>query len=263
MYPIVFYSYYNKIGNPGTVSGSLQTTPEKVKNWNASPPNSLSGKTLPSWKNITIANVTATGTKGYSIVWGLALDGFFIENVRLNNVRLADGPGFGIFNATDLQFLGDTDVGRLVISNALAITRQPQNLTVAAGGTASYTIAVAGASGVRGTAPAFQWSLNGTPLADGPRPDGAVISGATTATLRVDKVQSAEAGKYTVTVTNNLDAFDLAANELVPGKTRVTVTSAGATLAVVTKGRLDARSSPAGAGGALRKKGSHEWKNPH
>jgi polygalacturonase len=33
--PIVSYSHYNKVGNPGAVSGDLQTTPEKVKSWNA------------------------------------------------------------------------------------------------------------------------------------------------------------------------------------------------------------------------------------
>ena len=35
-YPIVFYSYYNRVGNPGSASGNNQMTVEKVKTWNAS-----------------------------------------------------------------------------------------------------------------------------------------------------------------------------------------------------------------------------------
>jgi pectin methylesterase-like acyl-CoA thioesterase len=231
-YPIVFYSYYNKVGNPGAVSGDLQTTPEKVKSWNASPPNSLASQTLPSWKNITISNVTATGTKGYSIIWGLPLEGYLIENIKLNNVRIMDGPGYEIFDATNVQFLGDTDIGRLITANALAITSQPLNQTVAAGAGVTFTVAVAGTSGIKGTAPLYRWSLNHTPLTDGARPDGAVISGATTATLKLYNVQSAEAGQYTVTVTNTLDTFDPAASALVPDKTSVSITSAAATLTI-------------------------------
>lgn len=104
-----------------------------------------------------------------------------IENIKLNNVRITDGPGFEIFNATNLQFASDTDVGRLITANALAITSQPRNQTVAAGAGVTFTVVVAGTSGVKGTAPTYRWSFNGTTLTDGARPDGAVISGATTA----------------------------------------------------------------------------------
>ena len=72
-FPILFYSYYNILGSPGAVSGSNQTTPAKVNIDNATPPNSLALATIPTWKNITISNLTATGASAWSIIWGLPL----------------------------------------------------------------------------------------------------------------------------------------------------------------------------------------------
>lgn len=237
-YPIVFYSYYNKVGNPGAVSGNNQLTIEKVKTWNATPPNALASRTLPSWKNIIIANLVSTGTKAWGIIYGLPLDGFLIENVKLQNVHLTGGAGLEIFDATNVQFTGDTDVGAVLACNALVLTRQPQSRTTAPGATATFSVDVAGASGVKGTAPAFQWLFNGTPLTDGKRGDGALVSGATTATLKIESVQPANAGKYAVTVSNTLDTFDTAAGMLVANGTPVSATSAAATLVVAaTNGR--------------------------
>jgi pectin methylesterase-like acyl-CoA thioesterase len=234
-YPIVFYSYYNKVGNPGTVSGSLRTTPEKVGSWNAAPPNSLTSDTLPSWKNITISNMTATASRGYSIIWGLPLAGYFVEDVRLHDVRILGGAGFEIFNAANVQFAGDTSVGTLVTANALAITGQPENQTVPPGAGVTFSVVVAGRGSAQSAAPTYQWHRNGTPLTDGTRPDGASISGATTATLGLNKVGAAEAGRYTVTVTDTLDTFDVAAGTLLPGKTSLSATSAAATLTLAPR----------------------------
>ncbi len=38
-YPIEFYSYYKQVGNPGALSGGASVTPERVKTYNATPPN--------------------------------------------------------------------------------------------------------------------------------------------------------------------------------------------------------------------------------
>ncbi len=240
-YPIVFYSYYNKVGNPGTASGSLQTTPEKVKAWNATPPNALDTGTLPSWKNIAVSDAMALGAEGYCIVWGLPLPGYFVENLKLNNVRIIGGPGFGIFNATNVQFAGDTEVGSLITANSLAITGQPRSQTVPAGAGATLSVRVAGRSGTRESPPRYQWNLNGSPLADGSRPDGTVISGATTDTLKLGNIQSAEAGKYTVTVTATLDTYDLDNRTLVPDKSTVSATSSAAILTVEARKKPEAK----------------------
>ena len=71
-------------------------------------------------------------------------------------------------------------------NTAPAITTQPASQTVAAG--ANVTLAVV-ATGT--PAPTYQW-----------RKDGAVISGATAATLALSAVTAAGAGSYTVVVTN-------------------------------------------------------------
>ncbi len=236
-YPIVFYSYYHPVGNPGSISGNNLITPEKVNAWNAKPPNSLARKTLPAWKNVTINNVTATGTKGYNIIWGLALDGYLIDNIKLNNVRMSDGPGFEIYNASNVQFTGDTDVGKIITANALAIVSQPKNQSVAPGAGATFTVGVAGTSGASRAAAKIQWTFNGKPLADGKLADGADVSGATGATLTLTNVQAAQAGKYAAVVSNSLDGFDVAASALKPASLAVSATSSPATLTVSAAGK--------------------------
>jgi pectin methylesterase-like acyl-CoA thioesterase len=231
-YPIVFYSYYNKVGNPGSAAGGNQTTPERMRDWNATPPNALPGKAAPTWKNLTVSNLTATGTKGYSIIWGLPLAGGFIDNLRLQNVRLTDGPGLKLINSTNVQFTGDTTVPAVIAYNAVAITRQPESQTIAPGGTVTFAIGVAGASGTRQTGPTIQWMRDGMPLSDGKLADGTIVSGATTATLKLASVPAGAAGKFAVTVTAVLDIFDPAVGALAPDAARVSATSAAATLTV-------------------------------
>ena len=174
-YPIEFYSYYKQVGNPGALSGGASVPPDRVKQYNATPPNSLTSNTLPAWKNITINNLKATGTTGNSIIWGLALDKYMIENVTLHNVQIP-GRAFDLFNTTDVQFTGTTDVGRIATANALAITAQPQDQSAPAGGTATFNVTAVGASGVKETPPTCQWKFNDKPLADGPQADGTVAS---------------------------------------------------------------------------------------
>ena len=65
-------------------------------------------------------------------------------------------------------------------------TTQPISQTVTAGATATFTAAASGTP-----APTFQW-----------RKDGAAISGATSATLTLSGVTTAQAGSYTVVATN-------------------------------------------------------------
>ncbi len=66
------------------------------------------------------------------------------------------------------------------------ITLQPQSQTNAVGGTASFSV------GASGTAPlSYRWSWNGTNLV-----------GATNATLTLNNVQLAQAGNYSVQVSN-------------------------------------------------------------
>ena len=75
----------------------------------------------------------------------------------------------------------------LYVTNGLSITSQPQSQTVAAGSSATFTVAAAGAAPLN-----YQWQFNGTNL-----------SGATSTSLTLTGVQPANTGSYTVVVTNS------------------------------------------------------------
>lgn len=230
-YPIVFYSYYNLVGSPGATGGG-RITPARVNLWNVDPPNPLSATTLPGWRNITVRNLAATHAAGYSIIWGLPLQMGLVASVTLENVSIAGGAGFEIYDAGDVQLSGNSSVGPIVTDNSLAITSQPQSQTVASGSDVAFGVATAGTSGINDTPPTYRWSLNGVPLADGQRVDGSIVSGAATAALAVANAQPDEAGDYTVTVSNALDGYDVAASVLRPDSLPVSAVSRAAMLSV-------------------------------
>ncbi|MCX7922339.1 MAG: DUF4347 domain-containing protein [Clostridia bacterium] len=75
---------------------------------------------------------------------------------------------------------------------APSITTQPSSQTITAGQTATLTVAAAGDAPLT-----YQWKKGGTDVSDGGN-----ISGATTDTLTITNAQAADAGNYTVVVTN-------------------------------------------------------------
>ncbi len=77
-------------------------------------------------------------------------------------------------------------VAQLTVTSAPIITAHPQGLTVAAGGTAQFTVVATGTGTLT-----YQWSREGDPL-----------PGATRSSLSLDSVQLADGGAYRVTVTN-------------------------------------------------------------
>lgn len=233
-YPIVFYSYYRSVGGPGATSGRTQSTIEKAKRWNEQPPNSLASSTLPAWRNIRINNLVSTGSKGYCVIYGLPLAHHYIDGVDLHDVKIEGGAGFEIYDASNIQFTGDTHIENVLTYNSLAVVQQPKDQTVAIGDDATFEVKVVGASGEKNTPPNYQWRFNGSPLADGAKPDGAVISGAMTRSLKISSVQTAEVGKYAVTVTNSLDSFDVGTKMLVPDSAPVSATSEAANLSLTS-----------------------------
>lgn len=231
-YPILFYSYYNQIGSPGATSGSSEITPAKVNAWNTNPPNSLASAALPTWRNIVVSNLTATGASGYSTIWGLPTASGLINAVTLNNVNISGGAGLEVYDAADVQLTGETNVGPVVTCNGLAITSQPQGTTINAGDSVTFSVTAVGAGGTHPVASTYQWAFNGTPLTDGPQPDGSTLSGSTTATLTITNARVTGAGIYTATVSNTLDGYDVTGGTLVPNSLPVSVTSSGAILLV-------------------------------
>ncbi|MCO6437556.1 MAG: immunoglobulin domain-containing protein [Phycisphaerae bacterium] len=75
--------------------------------------------------------------------------------------------------------------------------RQPADVTATSGQEVSLEVFAAGASNL-----AYQWQKNGMLLADGPGPDGSIISGTTTASLSIFSTQPMNSGEYAVQVTN-------------------------------------------------------------
>ncbi len=229
--PIVFYSYYNIVGSPGAASGSNQTTPAKVNTDNTTPPNPLNTTTIPTWKNISITNLNATGASAFSIIWGLPLQNALFQNITLTNVNISGGPGFEIYDATNVQFF-NSNVGAFTTGNALAITGQPQAVNTSVGGTATFSATAIGASGINGTLPTYQWNLNGSPLTDGTLTDGTIVSGSATANLTLSNVHVQEAGNYTLTASNNLDGYNTSTNSIAVQSLPVSATTAAAALTV-------------------------------
>ena len=89
-------------------------------------------------------------------------------------------------------FIVDTfDLEEQVPVGAPVITNQPSNVTVNAGGTATFTV------GVSNPPVTYQWQLEGTNISNGGH-----FSGVTTATLTVTPASFADVGHYRVRVTN-------------------------------------------------------------
>ncbi len=113
----------------------------------------------------TVTFTAATGT-----VYRIAVDGF-----NNNDGDGADSGGITL----NLNF---TSVG----GTPPAITTQPASVTVSPGGNASFSVVATGTDPIT-----YQWLLNTN-----------AVAGATSATLNLTGVTSAQAGTYTVTVSN-------------------------------------------------------------
>lgn len=84
-----------------------------------------------------------------------------------------------------------SDEAALTLQAATVITQQPQNQTVAIGGTAMFSVAATGEGKL-----SYQWQKNAVNIADGGH-----YSGTTTATLTVSSVDANDAGSYRCVVT--------------------------------------------------------------
>ncbi len=147
------------------------------------------------------------------------IEGWYFDDVTLNNVLAADAPAVSEVAAPTTSFsftptepaLFDVSVrprffgpdlfgawsapkqvSTLPPAVAPAITGQPQSLTVADGAAAAFTVTASGTPPLT-----FTWSRNGTDLVDGPG-----VAGSRTATLSLTGVHAAQAGTYRVQVGN-------------------------------------------------------------
>ena len=131
---------------------------------------------------------------------GQALAGKTSASLTLSNVQVSEAGDYTV-KVSNSVGEATSAVAKVAITVAPTIKTLPQDLTVAQGGEATFTVVV------EGTAPFnYQWLLNGAP-----------ITGATSDTLVVPSVQPSNAGSYSVRVSNPAGS----------------VTSAAATLTVI------------------------------
>jgi len=120
----------------------------------------------------------------------------------------------------------------VITDNSLAITQQPQAQSTTVGSTISLSVTAAGASGITTTGPTFQWTFNGTPLANGLQADGSTVAGATTANLSISNAHLADSGSYAVTASNSLDGYNVSTSALVTNSLPVATTSSAVAVSV-------------------------------
>ncbi|HWL93057.1 MAG TPA: immunoglobulin domain-containing protein, partial [Phycisphaerae bacterium] len=89
------------------------------------------------------------------------------------------------------------------------IEQEPGAATEPFGGAVQFDVVASGTEPL-----SYQWHLSDEPLADGVNGCGGIVSGATTATLVLQNVTSADEGDYTVVVTNECGSDTSAAAAL-------------------------------------------------
>jgi len=137
-------------------------------------------------------SVTATGTPSPSYQWqknGSNISGATAATLSLTNVQSADGANYAVVVSNSAGSV-TSSAATLTVNAATAaptITSQPQSLTLVAGTSGSFSVTATGTP-----SPTYQWRKN-----------AANIAGATSATLSLTNVQSADAANYTVVVSNS------------------------------------------------------------
>ena len=157
-------------------------------------------------QEVTLGNqatfsVVADGTPQFSYQWrfnGVIIPGATGATLILPQVQLTDAGDYSVQVGNPVGTVLSA-TARLTVNVPVTITQPPQDRTVTAGGSATFSV------GAGGTAPlSYQW-----------RKDGAILPGATDATLALANVQPAQAGNYTVDVTNVAGATTSSAARLV------------------------------------------------
>ncbi len=161
--------------------------------------------------------VTAGGTSPLSYRWqfdGAALPGATNTSLTLTNVQLVAAGNYTVIVTNSLASVTSTVAVLTVLTGVSppAIVTQPASQCVVAGANVSFQVTASG------TAPlSYQWQFN-----------GAKLSGANGTSLTLSNVQSANAGNYTVVVTNSIGSVTSSAAGLTVLPPAGTVTINGA-----------------------------------
>jgi hypothetical protein len=142
-------------------------------------------------------SLAASGTTPFSYQWqfnGGALGGATGSSLTLSNVQPSDAGNYSVV-VTNSAGAITSGVAALTVWVPPGISSQPQSQTNVQGTTATFGVAASG------TTPfSYQWQFN-----------GAGLNGATGTSLSLTNVQPANAGNYTVVVTNSAGSITSAA----------------------------------------------------
>lgn len=132
--------------------------------------------------------VVATGTAPLHYQWrfnGTNLSNANNTNYPLANIQITNAGDYTVV-ITNIVGSITSSIATLTITTGPVITNQPQNLAVAVGTDATFTVGASGPSPLH-----YQWRFNAVNL-----------SGATNASYTRTNAQLADAGNYTVVITN-------------------------------------------------------------
>jgi hypothetical protein len=168
-------------------------------------------QTVTSGASVTFS-AAASGSPTYQ--WNkdnVAISGATSSSYTISNVQPTNAGSYTVV-ATNSGGSTTSNAATLTVNVAPTITTQPASQTVAAGGSVTFTGAASGTP-----TPTYQWQKG-----------GANITGATSATLTLNNVQSSDAGTYTLVATNS-------AASATSNAATLTVTAAGTAPAFTTQ----------------------------
>ena len=114
----------------------------------------------------------------------------------LTNITVADAANYSVVVSNTSGSVTSVSARLEVIVSPPYIVSGPDDQTVLAGATATFSVDADGDEPLR-----FQWQKNGTNLTDGGN-----ILGSATSTLTINNASAASAGTYSVIVSNDLDS---------------------------------------------------------
>ena len=171
------FNYTINVSDAATTAPSITTQPQS--------------QTATPGDNVTFT-VAASGNPAPTYQWrkdGANIGGATGATLTLTNVQSGDAATYTVV-VTNSAGSATSNGAVLTVSAATtapSITTQPQSQTATPGSNVTFTVAASG-----NPAPTYQWYFG-----------GAVISGATNASLTLSNVQRSDAGSYYVTVTNS------------------------------------------------------------
>ena len=161
------------IVNPAPIAPSITAQPQS--------------QTVTAGQSVTFS-VTATGAAPLSYQWYIngAAMGATSSSYTISNVKAVNAGTYTVMVSNGILPNATSKWAVLTVNVPPSITAQPQSQTVTAGGSVTFTVAATG------TAPlSYQWYDNGS-----------AIPGATSSSYSIPNTQAANAGTYTVTVSN-------------------------------------------------------------